>query len=83
MLMAVKLCSVHTGRADSRTSGSLFYTYTDPGIIYTGIHCVLIINEKKFQGQFILKYMYWADAILSQVYCAIMHPVFKFYIVSA
>lgn len=39
--------------------------------------------KKNFQGQFILKCMYWADAILSQVYCVIMHPVFKFYIVSA
>lgn len=50
MLMAVKLRSVHTGGADSRTSGSLFSTYTNPGIIHTGIHCVLIINEKKVSG---------------------------------
>jgi len=38
------LFSVYTGGAETRASDSLFFTYTNPDVIHTGIHGVLIIN---------------------------------------
>lgn len=47
MLTSVELCPVCTDVANTTTSVSLFFTYTNPDIIHTGICCVLITNGKK------------------------------------